>query len=501
MLEVELHLPAKLFGGNTPGLITHLGLYGRDLGNERWAVRPNQDNAFLKSFDLADESGLAHRYDLLHHSPKSPQLHMDPSLTKEFERQRAHLEQRVRAGDMSALFHLLQLNIATADADNLESVVKDAYGAIGRMPIAETSTPAFPNRSAHLIVALDHLIRRVSLPRILSRFDQDPDTARLVELTQSRGESGGVFNTSTDWYHNVIGVVHYVAPLLGCLSPRFWCVPGTRAMTVVLLSLGLDINGFTNTPTEPMQLLPTAGRKTVVPPAGLHDLSCRHAIHWWVFRLNQMFGYLSDPTTFKDGGGTYAVHEHHHWMLTFGEAFGLMTSLQCAGRDVSAQRSLMNNLFDLISRITGADVDRLCTLTYAKKRAAEVRTKMPETVAALLMPPVERALTALTDLQQHFFIQQQRGDESVQLRLPDGSCEERDPEQAAAMLLKLFRNATHGYGGKSGEPRKGEINAALLVHFDGVMPSDIVHLPFLYLLDILCGADRYRHSVSMRVAS
>lgn len=188
-------------------------------------------------------------------------------------------------------------------------------------------------------------------------------------------------------------------------------------------------------------------------------------------------------------------------MLTFGETFGLMTSLQCAGRDVTAQRSLMNNLFDLMHRITGADVDRLCTLTYAKKKAAEVRAKMPESIAELLMPAVDRAINALEEIQKGFFIQRRRGDENLRLHLPDGSWEERTPERAVAMLLKLFRNATHGYGGKSGEVRKSEIDASLLAQYDGQMPSDIVLLPFLYLLDILCNPDRIRQSIARQAAS
>jgi hypothetical protein len=214
-----------------------------------------------------------------------------------------------------------------------------------------------------------------------------------------------------------------------------------------------------------------------------------------------MFGYLSDPTTFRDANGAYAPHAHHHWMLTFGETFGLMTSLLCAGRDITAQRSLMNNLFDLIHRITGADVDRLCTLSYAEKMAAEVRSNMIESVAALLMSSADRAVNALAEVQNRLFIQQQRGDENVRLYLPDGSYEERTPERAVAMLLKLFRDATHGYGGKSRESqRKVAIDAALLAHYDGQMPNDIVLLPFLYLLDVLCNPDKLRNSIAQRVS-
>jgi hypothetical protein len=65
----------------------------------------------------------------------------------------------------------------------------------------------------------------------------------------------------------------------------------------------------------------------------------------------------------------------------------------------------------------------------------------------------------------------------------------------------IFRNATHGYGGKSGERRKGEIDASLLAHYDGQMPSDIALLPYLYLLDTLSNPDRIRQSISRQVAA
>ena len=119
----------------------------------------------------------------------------------------------------------------------------------------------------------------------------------------------------------------------------------------------------------------------------MHQTSCADAIDWWVMRLNQMFGYLSDPTTFKDSDGIYAAAEHHHWMLTFGQVFALTTSLQCAGRDATAQRALMNNLLDAFAdRIIGVDFDKLCTLSYAKEKVGALRSRMPESVAALLLP-------------------------------------------------------------------------------------------------------------------
>jgi hypothetical protein len=66
---------------------------------------------------------------------------------------------------------------------------------------------------------------------------------------------------------------------------------------------------------------------------------------------------------------------------------------------------MMNSLLDTFAdRIyEGSDVfERLCTLRYAKSVADEVRKGMLDSEAALLMPAVERALTALERVQEGF---------------------------------------------------------------------------------------------------
>jgi hypothetical protein len=311
-----------------------------------------------------------------------------------------------------------------------------------------------------------------------------------------------LFASSADWYQNVIGIVHYLGPLLGCLSPRFWCLPANRPLCAILFSLGQDVNGFRASPMEFMQLLPARGRDEPIPHVQLQPTSCRHAIHWWTVRLNQMFAYLSDPTTFNDAQGMYAPHEHHHWLLTFDRLFALTTSLQTAERDRTAQRALMCNLLDTLSdRIMDRKFERLCTLAFAKETADQVRQKMPKDVASILMPAADRAVAALAQAQDGFFIQKQRGDEEVSFRLTDGSWQRRSPERATAMLLKVFRNATHGFGHRKGARRKNEVDASLLVHHHGELPPDIVFLPYLYLLDTLCKPGEMRESIQRKVAT
>lgn len=45
------------------------------------------------------------------------------------------------------------------------------------------------------------------------------------------------------------------------------------------------------------------------------------------------------------------------------------------------------------------------------------------------------------------------------------------PEKAVALLLKLFRNATHGFGGRSNNRANDHLLASLLVHHDANSPT------------------------------
>jgi hypothetical protein len=495
-----------LFGDNQPGLINHLGLYGRPLGDGRWSVRPTDETGLIKSCDLADETAGPDHYErLVDNANNSPNVDVDdPEMIERFNELITQLEDRMKAADPSALFHLIQSNIIRAHGDQcrLIEAVKDGYAGIGAMPMEATGEPAFPNRSVHQVLTTNLLLQRVRLPGIMFRFAQDPDALQILTGQQNESLEGHMFASSADWYQDVIGLVHYLGPLLGCLSPRFWCMPAGFPPAAVLFSLGLDVEGFRHSPMEPLQLIPTRTRRDTTPPIHFSPYSGRQAIHWWAFRLNQMFGYLSDPTTFRDAQGNYAVHEHHHWMLTFGQVFGLMTSLQRAGRNHITQRALMNTLLDAYAdRIMDRDFERLCTLKFAKVTADQVRQKMPPDAAAILMPAADRAVEALERAQDGFFIQRQRGDDDVSFRLPDGTWQHRSPERAVAMLLKVYRNSTHGFGHRKGARRKHEVDASLLVHHDGELPADIVFLPYLYLLDTLCNPERVRQEIERKVAT
>lgn len=503
---VELSLSGELFGADPRGLLAHLGLSGHLLGGNRWLVRPTTDeDSFFASSDLFDETGFVHRIDQLDQVPENDEsVLVGPKQVEGFVRLQEQLTARIAGSgdsDIAARFHQIQLNVMRAQRSELRQVVRDAYDLIGRMKVERETTVAFPHRSANLVTTTDLLIRRARLPGILLRFDQDQDTMANIKRLEAEGESTSYFATSTEWFQEVIGIVHYLGPLLGCLSPRFWCLPASRTKAVVLFNLGRDVSGFRHSPMETMQLLPGAGRDEPTPDIPMQSVSARRAIHWWVFRLNQMFKYLLDPTVFKNSEELYDPYDHQHWLLTVGQIFELTTALQASSRNRAVQRGLMYTLLDTYAdKMREVDFERLCTLKYANGAANRVREAMPPSVAEVLMPNALRAIDALERMQIGFFIQQQRDDDEVVLRLPDGRIESRSPERATALLLKIYRNATHGFGHRKGAKAKTIVDSRLLAHHTGELPDDIVFLPYLYLLDLLCDPKQIRSSIARQVA-
>ncbi|AXN45106.1 hypothetical protein MM1218R_03171 [Mycobacterium marinum] len=498
--EVELVLPSVLFGGDLRGFLDYLGLHGRSLGSDRWAVWPNNDKVFISHYGLADDTEFVNRFDHLKNMPlASPHLD-DPDTVARFAEMEKQLAERMSGGsDIAALFRGIQANIMKcATHEELIATVEQMCATLAVLPFESTNELLFAGLSAHLVIATDLLIHRVRLPAILFRFDQDPDAMNTIA---SLGDEGGYFASSTKWFHDIISASHYFGPLLGCLAPGFWCIPTGRPPAAILFSLGTGIAGYRHTPMEPMQLLPAEGKDEPVPIENPTPESCRVAISWWTNRLNQMFGYLCEPTAFSNKHGIYDPYEHQHWLLTFGQVFELTTAIQTLSRNYAAQRALMNTLLDSYAdRIIDCDFEKLCTYDHAKATAEHVRSKMPESVAALLMPLVDRAVEGLRRVQDGFFFREQRGDRNVVTWIPGSNRgHHREPPRAAAILLKLYRNATHGFGGiRRPQSDKDLIAERLLAHHTGETPDDLVFLPFLYLLDTLCAPARVRETIVKR---
>ena len=118
---------------------------------------------------------------------------------------------------------------------------------------------------------------------------------------------------------------------------------------------------------------------------------------------------------------------------------------------------------------------------------------MSKDVAAVLLPAADRAVAALEAVQDGFFLRRQVGAAKVEYTDKDGTLQSLDPVDAAAEYIRVLRNATHGHG-TNREDRKLSTDA-LLAHHNGVIPTDLPLLPYLYLLELLSKPEMLRHNL------
>lgn len=508
---VELRLPPDIFGRDPRGLLQFLGLNGQLIGDDRWSVHvADAQAALLTVHDLVEKVTGEHNFEVLQNVHPN-EVELDPQDAAELEKIRERLVTRASSGaggDLAALFHHIQVELLIAGHDELAGAAEQAYEALGEVKLEDSEEAAFVNRSAHLVLGADTLMRRIRLPAIIFRLDQDPNVIQRVTAQMARGLATAeelVFQSSSNLFANIIGLARYFGPLMGCLSPRYWCIDAQRPLAAILFPLGLDLNGVRAEPMEPLQLLPVSGPQPRALPKIEPDPSAwAEAIRWWADRLSDMFRYLTDPSTFADKHGVYSPQDHQNWLLNFDQVFVLTNTLLTQARDITAQRVVMNDLLDIFAGriIGGDDFEKLFKLSEAQKVADRVREALPKNVADILVPAVDRALASLADAQKGFYIQQQTKTSNLRLRQPDGTYIQMAPEAAVAKLMKLYRNATHGFGsgGRRGSAEKQRTEASVLVHHNGNLPSDLVLLPYLYLLDTLIDPENMRRRISTSVA-
>jgi hypothetical protein len=207
----------------------------------------------------------------------------------------------------------------------------------------------------------------------------------------------------------------------------------------------------------------------------------REALQWWVHQLDVLFTTLTDVTLYKCDGW-YSPSGQLNTLLTVEQLFRHVQSILTQMRDKHAQRVLLAGALDTLVGLTGYDLPRQCTLSFAKKILEKLETNVPASAAPILLPSARAAVAALAKLQDGFFLRRNSADT---VRLPDRNGREQEVplERATAAYLHELRNATHGFGGRFGD--SGRRVDTLLAAHTGELPDDLALLPYLYLLDLL----------------
>ncbi|NDV04942.1 hypothetical protein GXW84_10405 [Rhodococcus sp. IEGM 248] len=118
---------------------------------------------------------------------------------------------------------------------------------------------------------------------------------------------------------------------------------------------------------------------------------------------------------------------------------------------------------------------------------------MPEKVRDVLLPRAESAVEALPTVADGFFIMDDRGTGTVDVVKADGSIEHLTTNKAISNVLRGHRNATHGFG--KGNKSDDLLATRVLAHHDGTLPAELVYLPYLYLLAVMCDPEKIRKRI------
>lgn len=395
----------------------------------------------------------------------------------------------------TAILAANQLVAGAVPGPQLPNVVREVWQDLRSVPLVEDQAElAFPHAGIHVVRRAPTFVHRVHLPLILHRLRHDPALAEadLRQVRQQLAAGHPVFDSSRQLLDGLLVFDAYVGPLLGALSPFIWGVPTWRGLGTVICSLGTTLAGTLGSAAEPLQLLRQVGADAHESAPPLAPDAGPAALGWWTRALNHMFGVLSDPAVFIDQDRAYRPSDHLQALLTVEQLFRRVSCIQTSWRDTHARRVLLFSVLDTLKRLTGRDVETLCSLRRAEKVLDRLREAIPAEAATLLLPSAEKAIAALRDVQDGFFL---RGTATgaVEIRHPDGEVELLTPEQAAAIYVKMVRNATHGFG--TDRDRARARTEALLASHNGSLPHNLALLGYLYLLDLLHRPDDLRRAL------
>lgn len=489
--HARLTLPAWLWNGN-PEKLLHECQYKIRNDKDRYLVQPEERYLRRKADFVRTKSisspGSVPRFHLLSELEEKFDIPMPDGIERELK---SRFEKAESTKGLLELLNHQRLALFAVGREGLPSRAEFLVNLLRDMPSAENAeVHPFEDAGLDIVEVGRTLVQRLKLPSIWLRIEQDPrlqggDTSHLLTV----GESEHAFGASFGLYTGIYMFDAYLAPLLGALSPGVWGVVVPKTLGLMVFSFGRCVAGTGNDAAEMLQLVSTPGADEVTPMVSLLPGASSSAVTWWVERLNQLFGVLSDLAVFTDENGNYRAAKHLESLLTIEQVFRRTTSMQVAHRDSNARRTLMFSVIDSLVRTNGWNLDTMFSLSHAQKVLAGLEEAIPEDAATVLLPMARQAVTSLERMQNGFFIQRQLFSEKVELRLGSDGTKEFTPQDAAAMYLKVLRNATHGHGGKGKET---QITAALLAHHTGEVPHDIGLLAYLYLLDMLINPERVR---------
>jgi hypothetical protein len=490
--HAEALLPPWMWGGQPEKLLEAADLHARRLtpSADTWRVQAGERYRrvrpslfFAETLAGPGAGGGGPRWQRLTHAAHAAATE-DPGRHAPEHRVRHRLD---RAGSGGLLGHLSAAQLLTMDAppDVLASTVEQAHNALVNVEAAER--PGYHPLSAagvHLVHRSAQVVHRVKLTAALLQLEHDPALRAGDPRVLNRLQAGEmVLQASSSLSDGVLLLDAYLGPLLGALTPFVWATATPRALGTIVYSFGSPLQGVGGEPTELMHLLPVGAADRDTPMPTLEPGAADAALQWWVARLNELFGVLTDPAIFTDRQGRYRPATHLQALMTVEQLFRRVHSTQLAHRDATARRALLFTALDTVERLAGEQINHLGSHRHARQVLDRLEQEVPVAAASILLPVARRAVDALAATGDGLYLLRRTGAPTVEVGAGPGA-RRLDRDTAVGEYLKVRRDATHGHGAH--RPNRKPLTDALLAHHTGELPHDVGLLAYLYLLDLLC---------------
>jgi hypothetical protein len=486
--RAECELPAWLGGNDILGHAKYVGIHAIpiDAANLRWSIatmEKYQSRApglvtlqTLKAAEGPDELAALAKIDEQESRYQIP-------LT-EILQERDRIMNSPAQG-LTSILQAVDLVVGLIDHEHLEQAVSEAYEQLSSLS-DEGGDRVFPDLSVRFVSFSPLIVRRLTMARALLRVHEEPTLLRTAP-TPPHNELA--FGTATHLAEDLaITRDAYLAPLFLALSPWIWCIACPRIAGVTTFDFGRAIIGRYGQAAELLQsFLPTGAPKSG-PPPGISPIDTLEATEWWVRQLDLLLGEMTDYANYASITGVYEPRRHVESVLSIEQLGRRIQGVLTNDRDIATQRALAFDALDTLDGMNLVKFDQACNLRVADRTLAELEAEIPTAAANVLLPAARSAVVALRDVQSGFFMSFPMRPGGMELPDNSGAPQVRTMEEAAAMYLRVLRNAHHGFTpGPREETRRRQI---LLAAHNGSIKRELSFLPYLYWLSVVAHPER-----------
>ena len=336
--------------------------------------------------------------------------------------------------------------------------------------------PLFPSASIWLTETNMQLAHRYGIVRSLLRTEEEPDALQSQTGTSFRSSQKLFSDTS-------IGLSAYLDPLFTSLSPDVWGISAPRAGGIIIYLFGELESGSSGTGNKLLDLFAPRGSvpvKTTAVESKTPPAAYSSALRWWTKRLNLVLAEATNLTNYVEND-LFSAPMMVEKLINLEQVFRHSQSLATIVTDEHARRLILMTALEAFGGISNLlNWDRITKEPQVRKMLARIELEIPEEIQAVLLPRARRAVRALREVQDGFFVENRRVGDNILVRNNRGEVRPVPAHDAASLWLRVLRNSHHGFDKPTTRDRD------LLVIHDGSFPRDLPDLTWLFVLYILC---------------